>query len=145
MSLPHWLYECDCCDFLLSSGPDDYRSTSNSREDLWGRLCACVGCGLIHFVGKPSSLPQTTHHSLYFRTERDNGKKGNEWKWLKTEQDFECVVHHTTPGHQGGEDFDISQAACTACGRHDLKFSLYPGLECPLCKAGKIVETFTGE
>lgn len=147
MSLPHWQYTCDHCDFHLSSGPDCYDSSSNftvARQQLWGSLCSCAACGEIHLVANVSMWHAPEERFLYFLVRGGSKRTGETWQWRKSVQSFWFLPHYATGAERRAEVIDISKARCTACGQSELKLSLYHGMDCPSCKSGKLTESFTG-
>ena len=148
MSLPHLIFQCSQCPFILLGGPDRFAEASASEQGarrLWGNLCACDHCGSIHLIAESGAVPGSGRY-LFTHIRREAGKrKPSQWCWLQTEQFFEYLPGFATGLEPGFEIVDISSGRCTACGQRGLKAWLYPGVACPSCKVGAILASSTEE
>ena len=141
MSLPHTLFECNQCDFCLSAGPDRY---NNYGQHIWGRLAVCLACGEEHLVGNDYAAPELLSHAV-FGKDRSQISRQRPWPvWKKTDQACELLPWFATGAGKREEWVDVTKATCVKCGRPELRFWLFHGIQCPACRSGALQESFTG-
>ena len=141
MSLPHTLFECNKCEFCLSAGPDRY---NNYGKNIWGRRAICLECCEEHLVGNDYSDPEPLVHAV-FAKDTSQISKQRPWPiWRKTDQACELLPWFATGATKREEWVDVTRAICVKCGRSELRFWLFHGIQCPACKSGALQETFTG-